>query len=164
MSFVDRFDLELYQRIRFGPGFSNKLQELTSSTQVQQVAACDPRDAENSTHLIDVSGVPRPAWLRISDIKYHSEHKLETVTVTAITDNIYSVVDPIVHEPYNEYLSPGYYKPVIDDLVDTTQSIVEDKLEKQLTPESCTVLSINEENNTAVVQTASGKIVTVSLA
>jgi hypothetical protein len=48
--------------------------------------------------------------------------------------------------------------------VDTTQSIVEDKLEKQLTPESCTVLSINEENNTAVVQTASGKIVTVSLA
>lgn len=164
MSFVDRFDLELYQRIRFGPGFSNKLQELTSSTQVQQVAACDPRDAENSTHLIDVSGVPRPAWLRISDIKYHSEHKLETVTVTAITDNIYSVVDPIVPEPYNEYLSPGYYKPVIDDLVDTTQSIVEDKLEKQLTPESCTVLSINEENNTAVVQTASGKIVTVSLA
>ena len=164
MSFVDRFDLELYQRIRFGPGFSNKLQELTSSTQVQQVAACDPRDAENSTHLIDVSGVPRPAWLRISEIKYHSEHKLETVAVTAITDNIYSVVDPIVPEPYNEYLSPGYYKPIIDDLVDTTQSIVEDKLEKQLTPESCTVLSINEENNTAVVQTASGKIVTVSLA
>lgn len=164
MSFVDRFDLELYQRIRFGPGFSNKLQELTSSTQVQQVAACDPRDIENSTHLIDVSGVPRPAWLRISDIKYHSEHKLETVTVTAITDNIYSVVDPIVPEPYNEYLSPGYYKPIIDDLVDTTQSIVDDKLEKQLTPESCTVLSINEENNTAVVQTASGKIVTVSLA
>jgi len=164
MSFVDRFDLELYQRIRFGPGFSNKLQELTSSTQVQQVAACDPRDIENSTHLIDVSGVPRPRWLRISDIKYHSEHKLETVAVTAITDNIYSVVDPIVPEPYNEYLSPGYYKPVIDDLVDTTQSIVEDKLEKQLTPESCTVLSINEENKTAVVQTASGKIVTVSLA
>ena len=164
MSFVDRFDLELYQRIRFGPGFSNKLQELTSSTQVQQVTACDPRDIENSTHLIDVSGVPRPAWLRISDIKYHSEHKLETVAVTAITDNIYSVVDPIVPEPYNEYLSPGYYKPVIDDLVDTTQSIVEDKLEKQLTPESCTVLSINEENKTAVVQTASGKIVTVSLA
>lgn len=164
MSFVDRFDLELYQRIRFGPGFSNKLQELTSSTQVQQVAACDPRDIENSTHLIDVSGVPRPAWLRISDIKYHSEHKLETVTVTAITDNIYSVVDPIVPEPYNEYLSPGYYKPIIDDLVDTTQSIVDDKLEKQLTPESCTVLSINEENKTAVVQTASGKIVTVSLA
>lgn len=164
MSFVDRFDLELYQRIRFGPGFSNKLQELTSSTQVQQVAACDPRDIENSTHRIDVSGAPRPAWLRISDIKYHSEHKLETVAVTAITDNIYSVVDPIVPEPYNEYLSPGYYKPVIDDLVDTTQSIVEDKLEKQLTPESCTVLSINEENKTAVVQTASGKIVTVSLA
>lgn len=164
MSFVDRFDLELYQRIRFGPGFSNKLQELTSSTQVQQVAACDPRDAENSTHLIDVSGVPRPRWLRISDLKHTSEHKLEMVSVTAITDNIYSVVDPIVPEPYNEYLSPGYYKPVIDDLVDTTQSIVEDKLEKQLTPESCTVLSINEENNTAVVQTASGKIVTVSLA
>ena len=164
MSFVDRFDLELYQRIRFGPGFSNKLQELTSSTQVQQVAACDPRDAENSTHLIDVSGVPRPRWLRISDIKHTSEHKLEMVSVTAITDNIYSVVDPIVPAPWSDYLSPGYYKPIIDDLVDTTQSIVEDNIAKQLTPESCTVLSINEENKTAVVQTASGKIVTVSLA
>jgi hypothetical protein len=164
MSFVDRFDLELYQRIRFGPGFSNKLQELTSSTQVQQVAACDPRDAENSTHLIDVSGVPRPRWLRISDLKHTSEHKLEMVSVTAITDNIYSVVDPIVPAPWSDYLSPSYYKPIIDDLVDTTQSIVEDNIAKQLTPESCTVLSINEENKTAVVQTASGKIVTVSLA
>ena len=86
------------------------------------------------------------------------------MNITAITDNIYSVIDPIVPAPWSDFLSPGYYKPIIDDLVDTTQSIVEDRLEKQLTPESCTVLSINEENKTAVVQTASGKIVTVSLA
>jgi len=164
VSFLNMFDLDLYQRIRFGNGFSKELQGLTNTKQVQYVAACDPRDPPNSTHLIDVSGVPRPAWLRISSIKYKSEHISETVTVTAITDNIYSVVDPIVQEPYSFYLSPGYYKPVIDDLVNTTQSIVEDKLEKQLTPESCTVLSIDEENKTAVVQTASGKIVTVSLA
>ncbi len=164
MSFVDRFDFELYQRIRFGPEFSDKLQGLTQSQQVKFVAANDPRDAENSTHLVDVSGVPRPRWLRISDIKHISEHKLEIVNITAITDNIYSVIDPIVPAPWSDFLSPGYYKPIIDDLVDTTQSIVEDRLEKQLTPESCTVLSINEENKTAVVQTASGKIVTVSLA
>ncbi len=164
MSFVDRFDFELYQRIRFGPEFSDKLRGLTQSQQVKFVAANDPRDAENSTHLVDVSGVPRPRWLRISDIKHISEHKLEIVNITAITDNIYSVIDPIVPAPWSDFLSPGYYKPIIDDLVDTTQSIVEDRLEKQLTPESCTVLSINEENKTAVVQTASGKIVTVSLA
>ena len=164
MSFVDRFDFELYQRIRFGKGFSNKLQGLTQSTQVKYVAACDPRDVANSTHLVEVSGVPRPRWLRISDLKYSSEHLIESVQVTAITDMIYSVVDPIVTVPWSDYLSPGYYKPIIDDLVDTTQSIVEDNIAKQLTPESCTVLSINEENNTAVVQTASGKLVTVSLA
>lgn len=164
MSFVDRFDFELYQRIRFGKGFSNKLQGLTQSTQVKYVAACDPRDVANSTHLVEVSGVPRPRWLRISDLKYSSEHLIESVQVTAITDMIYSVVDPIVTAPWSDYLSPGYYKPIIDDLVDTTQSIVEDNIAKQLTPESCTVLSINEENNTAVVQTASGKLVTVSLA
>ena len=164
MSFVDRFDFELYQRIRFGPEFSDKLQGLTQSQQVKFVAANDPRDAENSTHLVDVSGVPRPRWLRISEIKHISEHKLEIVSVTAITDNIYSVVDPIVPAPWSDYLSPGYYKPIIDDLVDTTQSIVEDNIAKQLTPESCTVLSINTEDKTAVVQTASGKIVTVSLA
>lgn len=132
MSFVDRFDLELYQRVRFGPGFSNKLQELTNSAQVQYIAACDPRDAENSTHLIDVSGVPRPRWLRISEIKHISEHKLEIVSVTAITDNIYSVVDPIVPAPWSDYLSPGYYKPIIDDLVDTTQSIVKDNMFQSL--------------------------------
>ncbi len=164
MSFVDRFDLELYQRIRFGPSFSLKLQELTNSTQVHYVAACDPRDTANSTHLIDVSGVPRPAWLRISDIRQTSEHALETMNITAITDNIYSVVDPIIPAPYSDYISPGYYKPIINDIVDTTQSIVEDNIAKQLSPETCTVLSINTEDKTAVVQTASGKIVTVSLA
>jgi hypothetical protein len=111
-----------------------------------------------------VAGVPRPAWLRISEIKYHSEHALETVDVTAITDFIYSSVDPVVPEPYSQFLSPGYMKPIIDDLIQTTQTIVDDSIEKQLTPESCTVLSINEDGKTAVVQTASGKIVTVSLA
>jgi hypothetical protein len=164
LRFVDRFDLELYQRVRFGPGFSAKLQQLTGSAQVQQVAACDPRDAVNSTHLIDVSGVPHPAWLRVSDIRQSSEHKLEISDITLITDYIYSVIDDVIPAPYADYISPGYFKPVIEDLVDTTQSIVNDNIEKQLTPETCTVLSINEEDKTAVVQTASGKLVTVSLA
>ena len=164
MQFVDRFDLELYQRIRFGSGFHRNLQTLTSSVQVPLVYACDPKDAANSTHSVDVAGVPRPSWLRISEIKYHSEHALETVDVTAITDFIYSSVDPVVPEPYSQFLSPGYMKPIIDDLIQTTQTIVDDSIEKQLTPESCTVLSINEDGKTAVVQTASGKIVTVSLA
>lgn len=97
-------------------------------------------------------------------MKYHSEHALETVDVTAITDFIYSSVDPVVPDPYSQYLSPGYMKPIIDDLVQTTQTIVDDTIEKQLTPQSGTVLSVNEETKTAVVQLADGKIVTVSLA
>jgi len=164
MQFANRFDLELYQRIKFDSSFPLRFTELTNSDQVIQVAACDPRDADNSTHLIDVSGVPRPSWLRISELVYRSEHPLETVEVTAVTDFIYSVIDPIIPAPYSDYLSPGYYKPIINDMFSSTQAIVEDNIEKQLTPESCTVLSIDLENKTAVVQTASGKIVTVSLA
>jgi hypothetical protein len=164
LSFVNRFDLELYQRLKFGSGFPLRFTELTNSEQVANIAVCDPRDAENSTHLVDVSGVPRPSWLRISSLSYRSEHPLETVEVEAVTDFIYSGIDPIIPEPYSDYLSPGYYKPVINDMFATTQSIVTDSIEKQLTPESCTVLSIDLEAKTAVVQTASGKIVTVTLA
>lgn len=164
MKFMDRFDFELYQRVRFGEGFPQKLRELTDSVQVPYVAAYDPRDKANSMHTIDVSGVPRPEWLRVSEIKYYSEHAVEYVEITAITDFIYSNNDPVVPAPYSDYLSPGYLKPSIDDLIDTTQSIVEDNIQKQLTPESCTVLSIADDGKSAVVQTASGKIVTVQLA
>jgi hypothetical protein len=164
MKFVNRFDFELYQRIRFGLGFPAGLQALTRQPKINYVAVCDPRDKLNSTHLVDVSGVPRPGWMRISELKYHSEHELETVEVTVITDFIYSASDAAIPEPYSKYLSPGYMKPVIDDIVGTTQSIVDDAIEKQLTPESGTVLSIDTENGTAVVQLASGKIVTVDLA
>ncbi len=164
MQFANRFDLELYQRIKFDSSFPLKFTELTNSDQVANVAVCDPRDADNSTHLVDVSGVPRPSWLRISELRYRSEHPIETVEVTAITDFIYSSIDPVISAPYSDYLSPGYYKPVINDMFSSTQAIIEDNIEKQLTPESCTVLSIDLEAKTAVVQTASGKIVTVSLA
>lgn len=164
MSFANRFDLELYQRIKFSSGFPNKFTELTNSAQVPQVAVCDPRDYANSVHLIDVSQVPRPSWLRISSLKYKSEQTLETVDVEAVTDFIYSVIDPIIQAPYSDYLGPGYYKPVLNDSYSETQSIVEDNIEKQLTPTSGTVLSINTEEKTAVVQTANGNIVTISLA
>ena len=161
--FVNRFDFELYQRVRFGSGFQAAIRALTTSVQMPYVVAFDPRDEPNSTHIIDVSGVPSPEWLRISAIKYHSENVHETCELTLITDYIYSYSDPVINPPYSDYLSPGYRKPIINDPTSTTQSIVDGTISKQLQPETCTVLSINTENKTAVVQTSSGKLVTIQL-
>lgn len=163
IKFVERYDLELFQRIRFGSGFQKELKNLTTSTQLPYVVAYDPRDENNSTHVVDVSGVPRPSWLRISEIRYHSAAREETCEIKAITDYIHSSADPVVLAPYSQYIAPGYLKPVSDDTASTVQSIVEDTVEKQLSPEVCTLLSKNEENGTAVVQTASGKLVTVRI-
>lgn len=161
--FVNRFDFELYQRVRFGAGFPAALRALTNSVQMPYVVAFDPRDEPNSTHIIDVLGVPSPEWLRVSAIKYHSENMEETCELTLITDYIYASSDPVINPPYSDYLSPGYRKPIINDPVSTTQSIVDGTISKQLQPETCTVLSINTENKTAVVQTSSGKLVTIQL-
>ena len=61
MSFVDRFDLGCIRESGLDRDFQTSCKSLPAQHRVQQVAACDPRDIENSTHLIDVSGVPRPA-------------------------------------------------------------------------------------------------------
>lgn len=161
--FVNRFDFELYQRVRFGAGFPEALRVLTNSVQMPYVVAFDPRDEPNSTHIIDVSGVPAPEWLRVSAIKYHSGDVQETCELTLITDYIYSVIDPVINPPYSDYLSPGYRKPIINDSVSMTQSIVNGTISRQLQPETCTVLSINTETKTAVVQTSSGKLVTIQI-
>jgi hypothetical protein len=161
--FVNRFDFELYQRVRFGVGFPNALRGLTDSKTPSYVVAFDPKDEANSTHIVDVSGVPSPEWLRISGIKYHSENCTETCELTLITDYIYSAIDPVINAPYSDYLGAGYRKPVILDPISTTQAIVDGTISTQLQPETCTVLSINTETKTAVVQTSSGKLVTVQL-
>ena len=111
-----------------------------------------------------MAGVPRPRWMRVSGINYHSEKNSEHVELTLTTDYIYSSVDNLISEPYSQFISPGYFKPVSDDSTATIQDIVTNTVERQLSPESCTVLSVNTELRTAIVQTASGKIVTVSLA
>jgi len=161
--FVNRFDFELYQRIRFGVGFQSTLRNLTSSKTPSYVVAFDPTDETNSTHIVDVSGVPTPEWLRISAIKYHSANCSETCELTLITDYIYSSVDPVINAPYSDYLGAGYRKPIIKDPTSTAQAIVDGTISMQLQPETCTVLSIDTEKNTAVVQTSSGKLVTVTL-
>jgi hypothetical protein len=163
MKLINRFDLELYQRIRFGSKFPRDLQDLTNSQQLSYVIAFDPREEANSKHTVDVSGVPRPAWLRISDIKYHSEKLIETVELKLITDYIYSSVDTTVSTPYSQYISPGYLKPVSDDSTSNVQDIVDNTIEKQLTLELGTLISINTETKTGVIQTASGKLITVTL-
>jgi len=158
--FVNRFDFELYQRIRFSSAFPNDLYILTNSVQLPYVIAFDPRDEINSKHTIDVSGVPRPSWLRISEIKYHSEKMTETVDLKLITDFIYSSADHVILEPYSQYISPGYFKPVSDDSTSQIKEVVNNTIEKQLTPELGTVISKDTENKTMTIQTQSGKLVT----
>ncbi len=163
MKFVDRFDLELYQRIRFGESFSDALKKLTNTKQLSYIIAYDPRDETNSKHSIDVSGVPTPSWLRITEIKHHSENVNSYCEIKAITDYIYSSVDPVIQSPYNQYLAPGYYKPTSDDTVSTIQSVVESTVSQQASLETGTLLSIDADAKTGVIQTASGKIMKVSL-
>jgi len=158
-----RLDFELYQRIRFGSGFAKALQDLTFTEQLKHVVAYDPRDESNTKHIVDVSGVPRPQWLRVNEIKYHKENIDEYIEIKAITDFIYSVEDATVNYPYSTYISPGYIKPVLDDSTSMTQSIVSNAIDKQLSPEICTVISISTDESTAVVQTQSGKLITVRL-
>lgn len=156
-----KFDLELYQRIRFGTGFPTEFQALTDATQLDFVVACDPRTESTTTHTVDVSGVPTPSWLRISEISYHSEHLVETCEIKAVTDFIYSHQDPTVDLPYSQYLSPGYYKPVSDDTVSSITAIVRNAVKKQKTSEKCTVKSVS--GSTAIVETTSGKLISVKL-
>lgn len=159
--FIQRFDFELYQRLAFSGNFPAEIRKLSSSSQLVYVVCCDPRDEINSTHTITVSGVPTPNWLRVTGIKYQSVVNDETVELTLVTDYIYSSADWVISEPYNSYIAPGYRKPISDDSAATIQDVVNNTVEKQLTPEICTVLSKDEENLTMVVQTQSGKLVTV---
>jgi len=161
VKFIKRFDFELYQRIAFSGDFPAEIRKLSSSSQLVYVVCCDPIDELNSTHTITVSGVPTPNWLRVAGIKYNSAVNDETIELTLVTDYIYSSADWTISEPYNLYIAPGYRKPVSDDSSATIQNVVNNTVEKQLTPEICTVLSKNEENLTMVVQTQSGKLVTV---
>jgi len=164
MKFIDRFDLELYQRIRFGTGFSDTLRALTNTSQLSYVVAYDPTDESNSKHNVDVSGVPSPSWLRITELKYHSENVNDYCEIKAVTDYIYSSVDPVISSPYNQYLAPGYYKPTSDDSISSMQSIAEDTVSKTQTSfETATLLSIDADSKTGVIQTTSGKTMKVSL-
>lgn len=159
--FINKFDLELYQRVRFGDGFPSEFQALTDANQLEFVVACDPRTESTTTHTVNVSGVPTPSWLRISEISYHSEHLLETCEIKAVTDFIYSHQDPTVDMPYSLYLSPGYYKPVSDDTVSSIKAIVSNAVKKQKSSEKCTVKSVS--GSTAIVETTSGKLISVKL-
>lgn len=162
VKFANKFDLELYQRIKFGTGFPAKFQNLTDLTQLDSVYAYDPSSSSSTVHQVDVSGVPTPSWLRISGISYHSENNIETCEIKAVTDFIYSSHDPTVDYPYTLYLSPGYYKPVSDDTVSSIQAIVSSAVKKTKTSEKCTVKSTS--GNTATVETSSGKTITVKVA
>lgn len=133
MKFAKRYDFELFQRLKFGTGYPQALQDLTSSTQLSSVYVYDPRDPDNTVTVIDTSGVPRPTWLRVSELKYDISHTKEVTQVTAITDYIYSSVDPVIASPYNVYLSPGYLKPSLDSLASQSKKIAIGVIHNQIT-------------------------------
>jgi hypothetical protein len=156
--FVNRVGLELYQRVRFGPGFAEELQNLTSVGDFSTVYTVDPAFSPNLQPL-DVSGVPKPSWLRISSKKYHASRNKSYTEYEFVTDFIYSSVDPAIPAPYNTYLNPGLLKPVISDTIGTTKSLIKDAMDKIIYPETAVVLTYTDF--TASVNTSSGKALTV---
>lgn len=82
MKFINRFDLQLYQKIKFGTGFPQELYELT-----------DGRDSIN--------------YLRIVGIKYHTEEANNYVEVTAVYDHPIVII-----KNRQRYLKPNWFTEV----------------------------------------------------
>jgi hypothetical protein len=162
MKFIDRFDFELYQRIKFGAGFNQDLRNLTDQAAFSTVHVFDARDPTNG-YDIDISGIPRPAWLRITNISYSCQNLLNIVSITAKTDWIYSNSDPHIDPAYSQYIGSGYYKPEIEDSVSTTQGMIDNSISKQPSAQKGTILSVSTDGKTAEVQTADGKTITAAV-
>jgi hypothetical protein len=163
MKFIDRFDFELFQRVRFGEGFNTTLQGLTNLRAFTTVRVYDPQDPINYQD-IDVSGVPRPSWLRITDISYSCSNLQNIVSITAKTDWIYSNSDPHIDPAYSQYIGSGYYKPEIEDSTSTTQGMIDNSISKQAGAQKGTVLSISSDGKTAEILTDDGKTITAKIA
>jgi hypothetical protein len=162
VKFVNRFDLQLYQRLRFGAGFSNRLQSLTNMAPLSFVRCYDPRDPSNYRDD-DMSGIPRPAWLRITDINYNCGPEENITEITLIPDFIYSNADPYLEMEWSQYIGNGYLKPQISDSTATTQSLIDNTVSKQAGPEEGTIMSVASDGKTAEVLTKDGKTVTVNI-
>lgn len=162
VKFVNRFDLQLYQRLRFGAGFSDQLQGLTNMAPLSFVRCYDPRDPSNYRDD-DMSGIPRPVWLRITDISYNCGPEENITEVTLIPDFIYSNADPYLEMEWSQYIGNGYLKPQISDSTSTTQSMIDNTVSKQAGPEEGTIMSVASDGKTAEVLTKDGKTVTVNI-
>jgi hypothetical protein len=160
MQLIDRFDLELYQRIRFGAGFNATLQGLTNLPAFTTCRVFDPRTPSDYQD-IDISGVPRPAWLRISDMSYSCVNLKTLVSITAKVDWIHGNSDPYIKAEYLQYIGSGYFKPEISDTTSTTQGMIDNSISKQAGAQKGTVLSIS--GNVAQVETADGKIISAEV-
>jgi PKD repeat protein len=160
MKFVGLVGLELYQRIRFGSGFPERLQNLTKQEPVEYVFVRNPAVTFTYTTL-DTSKIPFPEWLRISSIKYHKENVNEYLEVEAVTDFIYSGNDPAIPSPYNTYLNPGMRKPIIGGTPSQIKKIAENVVSCKPSDEYGTVTAVAANGRSATVQTVSGKMVTV---
>jgi hypothetical protein len=159
--------IELYQRIKFGDGFSSELQKLTNQKQFEYVYAGDlltGNGVYTTFHEVATSPVPRPSWLRISSRHYHKDHKTQYTDYTAITDYIISSVDPEVPIPYNRYGNGGMTTPTVSNTGSFTQRIIEKAVNKRAMPEYGVVQASPVPTATrATLVTDSGKtIVTIT--
>jgi hypothetical protein len=171
----DHFAFQLYQRIKFGSDFPEELQNLTNSESVESVYIYNPA---NSTPVnnrdprfefydiitwseIDVSGVPTPSWLRITGIHYYKSNSDEYMELTAVTDFIYSDADPEIQLPYSTYLKPGFVKPVIGGYISQVETMIDKTLSMSPFADYGTVQSVAGNGLSAVVNTDTGKEVTV---
>jgi PKD repeat protein len=163
MRLMDTVGLELYQRVKFGSGFSEKLQALTNQTQFEYVFTNSHTVDDNysSYVAVDVSGVPRPKWLRVSSIRYHKDATMQYLDVELITDFIYSSSDPVVPAPYNSYMNVGLMKPKIDTAAKQIKAVVDTTTNSKPAPEYGTVTAVAANGKSATVTTDSGKIITV---
>jgi hypothetical protein len=160
---MDRVGLELWQRIKFGDGFSTELQRLTTQTQFEYVYADDP-NANDGTygyyHPVSVSYVPRPSWLRISSLRFHKDSDEQYTEYEAITDFIVSSADPVVPSPYDVYVVEGLTKPNVTDTNTVIRKHIENTVNKRPITENGTVQASPAPTATlATVITDSGKTI-----
>jgi hypothetical protein len=160
---VDTAGIELYQRVRFGAGFPAELQALTNQKQFEYVCVNDHSTSDDyiDYHFVDVSGVPRPSWLRVVSIHYHVAENEKYMDIEAVTDFIYSSIDPVIPAPYNAYLNPGLMKPSTGDTVGTIKTMINGVVNARPIPEYGWVTVVAADGLSATVLTDSGKTITV---
>jgi hypothetical protein len=119
---MDTVGIELYQRVKFGDGFSNELQKLTNPTQFEYVYAGDlltGGGVYNTFHEVATSPVPRPSWLRVSSRHFHKDRKTKYTDLTREEKEVINQFEGAAS--YNKVMSnQSYYLVQTEELLKLT--------------------------------------------